>query len=73
MTPEEIQHLQMKYALNESIRKKNIETQEHKDRLRSKHQLVKYLYVVHNISWIDVKHFIENNYEKIGNHYKFVG
>ena len=47
--------------------------QEHKDRLRSKHQLVKYLYVVHNISWIDIKHFIENNYEKIGNHYKFVG
>jgi len=47
--------------------------QEHKDRLRSKHQLIKYLFVVHNISWIDVNTYIYLNYEKIGNHYKFVG
>jgi len=47
--------------------------QEHKDRLRSKHQLIKYLYVVHNIIETKIQHFIKNNYEKIGNHYKFVG
>jgi len=47
--------------------------QEHKDRLRSKHQLIKYLYVVHNIIETKIQYFIKNNYEKIGNHYKFVG
>lgn len=46
--------------------------QEHKDRLRSKHQLIKYLFVVCDITKRYDRH-IKMYYEKIGNHYKFVG
>jgi len=49
-----------------------IMTQEHKERLRTKTQLMRYLYVVHNIVENKVQWYIKENYKKIGSHLQYV-
>lgn len=46
---------------------------EHKERIRDKNQLKTYLYVVQNISYVDLNYYIREHYQQIGNHYVYVG